>query len=352
MPVRLILAARHQQAVDLASGCRVSSKGALFENSRGLEDNVNTEMFKFPQMDFEMAIWEMTSLLIAPKKVFKSIYYHVSIAFNRWSCYLAGVLIISCYRNVGTYKRSSHNPIDEETTGQVCVFHSVNPIITRRFIFTETKNTWHRPDPSFTYLLCFFLLLTALAWGLAYAPSFGAIVRLSLLFIFVHFIGSSLLVSTIGYFVIGRLFGPDGAAASLSGLRGGRGRRRGAAQGLFVQPGEKDQLEFGYCFDVSNRAFFPLYLHLYVAQFLLLPLLTRSPSNLLSTFLGNTLYLSALAYYTYITFLGYNALPFLHNTELLLLPILAFAVLWLVSLILGWGIVAQGGSVEGLFWGA
>ena len=34
-------------------------------------------MFKFPQMDFEMAIWEMTSLLIAPKKVFRSIYYHV-----------------------------------------------------------------------------------------------------------------------------------------------------------------------------------------------------------------------------------------------------------------------------------
>ena len=34
-------------------------------------------LFKFPQMDFEMAIWEMTSLLIAPKKVFRSIYYHV-----------------------------------------------------------------------------------------------------------------------------------------------------------------------------------------------------------------------------------------------------------------------------------
>lgn len=34
-------------------------------------------LFKFPQMDFEMAIWEMTSLLIAPKKVFRSMYYHV-----------------------------------------------------------------------------------------------------------------------------------------------------------------------------------------------------------------------------------------------------------------------------------
>ena len=115
----------------------------------------------------------------------------------------------------------------------------------------ETKNTWHRPDPSFTYLLSFFLLLTGLAWGVAYTSSFGAIVRLSLLFVFVHFIGSSLLVSTLAYFVIGRIFGPNGAAASLTGFRGSRGRRRGAAQGLFVQAGEKDQLEFGYCFDVG-----------------------------------------------------------------------------------------------------
>ncbi|CEJ56829.1 Putative Integral membrane protein [Penicillium brasilianum] len=249
-------------------------------------------LFKFPQMDFEMAIWEMTSLLIAPKKVFKSIYYQ-----------------------------------------------------------KQTKNTWHRPDPSFTYLLSFFLLLTAFAWGLAYTHSFGSIIRLSFLFIFVHFIGSSLLISTIGYFAIGRLFGPNGAAASLTGLRGSRARRRGAAQGLFAQPGEKEQLEFGYCFDVSNRAFFPLYLHLYVVQFLLLPLLTRSPSDFLATFLGNSLYLSAFIYYTYITFLGYNALPFLHNTELLLVPILVFAVLWLVTLIAGWGVVMQGHGVEGLFWG-
>src|ERR1700733_10385534 len=34
-----------------------------------------SRLFKFPQMDFEMAIWEMTHLLIAPKKVFKSIFY-------------------------------------------------------------------------------------------------------------------------------------------------------------------------------------------------------------------------------------------------------------------------------------
>ncbi|KAJ9204903.1 hypothetical protein DTO164E3_1526 [Paecilomyces variotii] len=249
-------------------------------------------LFKFPQMDFEMAIWEMTSLIIAPKKVFKSMYYHV-----------------------------------------------------------KTKNTWHRPDPSFTYLLSFLLVLTALAWGLAYAPSFGAIVRMSLLFVFVHFIGSSLLISTVAYLCVGRLFGPNGAAGSFTGLRGNRYRRRGAAQGLFAQPGEKEQIEFGYCFDVANRAFFPLYLHLYVVQFLLLPLLTLNPTNFFAVFVGNTLYLSAFTYYTYITFLGYNALPFLHNTELLLLPIVVFAVLWLVSLIARWGVIMPGHAVEGLFLG-
>jgi len=42
-------------------------------------------LFKFPQMDFEMAIWEMTSLIIAPKKVFRSIYYHVSFKWARFA---------------------------------------------------------------------------------------------------------------------------------------------------------------------------------------------------------------------------------------------------------------------------
>lgn len=105
-----------------------------------------------------------------------------------------------------------------------------------------------------------------------------------------------------------------------------------------------------YWIQVSNRAFFPFYLHIYVLQFLLLPLLTRTPSNFFTTFLGNTLYLSALVYYTYITFLGYNALPFLHNTELLLVPILVMGVLWLLSLIVGWNVVTHGRSVEALFW--
>ncbi|KAF2707351.1 UNC-50 [Pleomassaria siparia CBS 279.74] len=221
-------------------------------------------LFKFPQMDFEMAIWEMTSLIIAPKKVFRSIYYH-----------------------------------------------------------KQTKNTWHRPDPSFTYLLSFFLLLTSLAWGLAYADGFPRTLRITLVFIFVHFLLLSLLVATLFYFLVGRLLGP--------GVRGLPGRRR---QGLFGNLGEEgeggNELEFGYCWDVAIRAFVPIWVFLYVVQFLCMPVVATN--HWLSILLSNTLYLAALNYYFIITFLGYNALPFLHHTELLLVPIAITTILWFVSL--------------------
>ncbi|KAI9875658.1 MAG: hypothetical protein M1830_008142 [Pleopsidium flavum] len=187
-------------------------------------------------------------------------------------------------------------------------------------ILSQTKNTWHRPDPSFTYLLSFFMFLTSLAWGLASSTSFASIVRLTLSFVFIHFLALSLLVSTAAFFLVGRLLGP--------GIAGLPGRRR--QQGLFGQVGGAEQLEFGYCFDVAIRAFFPVWVFLYVVQFILLPLVSRD--YWISLFVGNSLYLVAFGYYTIISFLGYNALPFLHHTELLLSPLFVFGILWFASL--------------------
>jgi hypothetical protein len=52
----------------------------------------------------------------------------------------------------------------------------------------------------------------------------------------------------------------------------------------------------------------------------------------ISLLLANSLYLLAFNYYFIITFLGYNALPFLHHTELLLVPIAVTTILWFSSL--------------------
>ena len=63
-------------------------------------------------------------------------------------------------------------------------------------------------------------------------------------------------------------------------------------------------VEWAYAFDVHCNSFFPLFLILYVAQFFLMKVLTRD--IWICLFLGNTMYLIAIGYYCYITFLGYN----------------------------------------------
>lgn len=160
------------------------------------------------------------------------------------------------------------------------------------------------------------MLLTALGWGLAYADGFSKTLRITLVFVFGHFLLSSLLVSTAAYFLVGKLLGP--------GIAGLPGRSRRA--GLFGPPGNdpQDQLEFGYCFDVcarteaviegcavdgkhlqvSIRAFLPVWVFLYVIQFLLMPVIARD--YWVSLFFGNSLYLVAFGYYFVVSFLGYN----------------------------------------------
>jgi len=56
---------------------------------------------------------------------------------------------------------------------------------------------------------------------------------------------------------------------------------------------------------VSIRAFFPLWVFLYVVQFLLMPVISRD--YWVSEFFGNSLYLIAFGYYFVISFLGYNS---------------------------------------------
>lgn len=158
-------------------------------------------LFKFSSMDFDLAIWEMTSLLTSPKAVFKGFYYH-----------------------------------------------------------KQTKNTYHRPDPSFTYLLVFLLFITSLAWGFAYLPSASlmSLLKLSLSFIFIQFLGVALLVSTIMYFSARKVFCMGGLLSGRSGAerivkRFGLGLLGGRRRGLFIDTtATSNEVELGYCFDVCS----------------------------------------------------------------------------------------------------
>lgn len=171
------------------------------------------------------------------------------------------------------------------------------------------------------------------------------------MFIFVHFLGGSLFYATLAYFLVGRFLSSQ---RRVPGLLPSRIRRR--QQGLFAPPPPAttatgpaggEALEFGYSFDVGIRAFFPVYVLLYVVQFLFMPALAHP--NLASTFFANTLYLAAYVYWTVIIFLGYNSLHFLHHTEWLLTPLVAWLVLWLVATVGGLNMAMHAGNW--LFWG-
>ncbi|KAK9462604.1 UNC-50 [Lipomyces oligophaga] len=235
---------------------------ARFRGGQALYNNNSVSMripvvlrrlLKPPTLDFETAIWEVCYLFIAPKKVYRQIYYRI-----------------------------------------------------------ETKNSWARDDPSFVILLSGFLLLTAVAWGVAYSPGFLSIVELMFDIVLVDFLLVGAIISTIAYFAIPRFL------------------RQRQTRGVMAMAQQDSTLEWAYCFDVHCNSFLIIWFALYVLQFVMLPIIIKD--NWLSLFLGNTLFFAAISYYIVITYLGYTILPFLERTELLLLPIIPVSILYVISL--------------------
>lgn len=82
----------------------------------------------------------------------------------------------------------------------------------------------------------------------------------------------------------------------------------------------------------ARSSFFPLFVSLYVGQYLALPLLLQP--GFLPCFLSCALYGAALSYYHYCQFLGFSALPFLERTELFLVPVLGVALVTPLAMLL------------------
>jgi hypothetical protein len=97
-----------------------------------------------------------------------------------------------------------------------------------------------------------------------------------------------------------------------------------------------EHVEWQYAFDVHCNAFFPLLLILHVLQIFLLTLVNHE--WFISALVGDTMWLAAVSWYFYITFLGYSALPFLRRTVLLLYPIVLLVGIYIVALLLQWNI--------------
>lgn len=101
---------------------------------------------RFQQMDFELAAWQLTYLCLAPRRVYRNVYFH-----------------------------------------------------------KQTKNTWSRDDPAILVLIGACLCVSAIAWGIIYSRDIWSIVNLAVIMILRDFLLSGMVISTIIWFTANRL---------------------------------------------------------------------------------------------------------------------------------------------------
>ncbi|KAH8817857.1 UNC-50 [Flagelloscypha sp. PMI_526] len=101
-----------------------------------------SRLHRWNQMDFELAAWQLTYLCLAPKRVYRNVYFH-----------------------------------------------------------KQTKNTWARDDPAILVLISACLAVTAIAWSLVYSYSLPKVLELVILMVLRDFLLSGILISTVLYYV-------------------------------------------------------------------------------------------------------------------------------------------------------
>ncbi|KAF6017597.1 UNC50 [Bugula neritina] len=172
----------------------------------------------------------------------------------------------------------------------------------------QSKNQWARDDPAFLVLLSSCLIITSIVYAVILGMSFLGFIRFALWSVFIDCIGVGVVVATVAWLVANSYF--------------------------LVSPSAGDRVEWGYCFDVHLNAFFPLLVILHGIGAILYVLL--GTGGLISRCIGNTLLLISFSYYVYITFLGYDSLPILRKTKVLLFPFTILGILYILSFILRW----------------
>ncbi|XP_034475663.1 protein unc-50 homolog [Drosophila innubila] len=172
----------------------------------------------------------------------------------------------------------------------------------------QTKSQFARDDPAFLVLLVICLCVTSL--GFAYVLGLSIWQSISFIFyvVFVDCIFAGIIIASFFWAVTNRYLRTSN-----------------------LEP----DIEWGYAFDVHLNAFFPPLMLLHFIQLFFYNWLI-SQTWFISRFLGNSFWLMGMSYYVYITFLGYNCIPHLKNTRLILIALPIIFLLYLVVTIIGW----------------
>ncbi|NIG58665.1 protein unc-50-like [Pontoporia blainvillei] len=198
-------------------------------------------LFRFRQMDFEFAAWQMLYLFTSPQRVYRNFHYR-----------------------------------------------------------KQTKDQWARDDPAFLVLLSLWLC----GFGFVLDMGFFETIKLLLWVVFIDCVGVGLLISTLMWF-----------SAQVEGVLVSSFARsehyclaafRFISNKYLVKRQSRDyDVEWGYAFDVHLNAFYPLLVILHFIQLFFINHVILT-DTFIGYLVGNTLWLVAVGYYVYVTFLGYS----------------------------------------------
>jgi len=177
----------------------------------------------------------------------------------------------------------------------------------------QIKNQWARDDPAFIVIQILFLVLASLAFSISFGVmNWTHFIRVVAGSVLIEFLGAGCVIATAMWWYANKYLNVQRILST------------------------KQEVEWLYAFDIHCNSFFPMFVLLYVVQYFLSPLILST--DFVATLVANTLYGFAFAYYNYVTFLGYSALPFLQNTQRFLHPIGLIGLLYFFSLLLNWNV--------------
>jgi len=171
----------------------------------------------------------------------------------------------------------------------------------------QTKNQFARDDPAFLVLLGIWFIISATGLSLALRLHFLGFIKFLFWVVFVDCVLVGVVVATLFWLFTNRFMRTSSST---------------------------DDVEWGYAFDVHLNAFFPPLLILHVFQLFFYNVLI-SQDLFIARLFGNTLWMIAVSYYGYITFLGYSSLAILKHTQSILYPLIPLFFFYLVSLMSG-----------------
>jgi len=175
----------------------------------------------------------------------------------------------------------------------------------------ETKAQFARDDPAFLVLLAALLLVSTAGFSFVLGIHVWGFIKFLLYVIFVDLIGVGLVIATCLWYVSNK---------------------------FLLKPTIREQdVEWGFCFDVHLNAFIPILVILHFVQLFIYHAIIEK-EMFIATLLGNSMWLLALSYYIYITFLGYSSLNMLSRTHYFLAPLTILAVFFLFTLCLNWNL--------------